>query len=59
MKHKQTKGVIIMRQEFLAECKSRKEAQAEATWANWFIKVEGGYRVFESATDYAIFKNQK
>ena len=48
-----------MRQEFLAGCKSRKEAQAEATWANWFVKVEGGYRAFESATDYAIFKNQK
>lgn len=47
-----------MKQQFV-EAKSRKEAEKKAPWAAKIIKVEGGYRAFESLADYKTWKKQK
>ena len=41
------------------ETKSRKKAQQECPWACKIVRVEGGYKCFESIDDYKIWKNQK
>ena len=49
---------LKMRQAFF-ECKYRYQAVKEMPWASVIVKVCGGYRGFESVTDYEIWKNQK
>ena len=46
-----------MRQQFTS-AKTRKAAQLECPWAAKIIKVDGGYRAFESIKDYETWKNQ-
>jgi hypothetical protein len=46
-----------MRQEFV-ECKTKKQAEKECPWAEKIVKVEGGYRCFESSQDYKMWRNQ-
>lgn len=41
------------------EVKTKKEALKIAPWAAIIIKVEGGYRVYESLADYERDKKQK
>lgn len=48
-----------MRQQFLEGCKSAKEARKLAPWAAVVIKVDGGYRAFESTTDAETWRRQK
>lgn len=47
-----------MKVEFVA-CKTRKTAVRRCPWAARIVKVQGGYRCFESVTDHAIWRNQK
>jgi len=47
-----------MRKQFV-ECKARRTALRRCPWACATAKVEGGFMVFESATDYRIWKGQK
>lgn len=47
-----------MRTEFL-EVGTRKEATQAAPWAAVIVKVSGGYKAFESTTDYEIWQRQK
>ena len=46
-----------MRTETL-NCNSRATAKRRCPWAAVIVKVEGGYRCFESVTDYRIWKKQ-
>lgn len=48
-----------MRKEFLADCKSARQAQKLAPWASEVIKAEGGYWAFESVEDARIWRGQK
>lgn len=41
------------------ECKTRKTAIKKMPWAAKIVKVVGGYKGFESVTDYETWKNQK
>jgi hypothetical protein len=47
-----------MRQQYV-EAKSRKEAEHKMPWAAKIVKVEGGYRGFESVEDYETWRRQK
>lgn len=47
-----------MKEKFI-ECKTRKTAVRRAPWACKIVKVVGGYRAFETWTDYETWKNQK
>lgn len=47
-----------MRTEFV-ECKSRSTAVRRCPWAAKIVKVDGGYRAFESISDYRVWKGQK
>ncbi len=47
-----------MKTEFI-ECKSRSTAVKMCPWAAIIVKVEGGFKAFESMEDYRIWKNQK
>ena len=47
-----------MRSQFI-ECKTRAIAARQCPWAAKIVKVEGGYRAFESIQDYNTWKNQK
>jgi hypothetical protein len=47
-----------MRTQFV-QTESRKQAAAECPWAAKIVKVEGGYRCFESISDYETWRNQK
>ncbi len=47
-----------MRNQFI-DVKTYYAAKKAAPWASKIIKVDGGYRAFESITDYCLFKNQK
>jgi hypothetical protein len=47
-----------MRQEF-CEVKTRKTAIKHMPWASWIVKVCGGYRGFESYSDYHLFVDGK
>lgn len=47
-----------MRQEFI-QVESRKDAIKQAPWAAKIVKVDGGYKAFESIQDYEAWKNQK
>lgn len=47
-----------MKQEFI-ECNTLKEAYSKCPWASKIVKVYGGYRAFESISDYEIWINQK
>lgn len=40
-------------------CNSRSTAKRLAPWAAKIAKVYGGFKAFESVTDYKIWKNQK
>ena len=41
------------------ECKSRRTATRRCSWAAITVKVEGGYRCFESVADYKVWRQQK
>lgn len=47
-----------MRNEMI-ETNSRAKAKKLMPWAAKIVRVEGGYRGFESLVDYKIWKNQK
>lgn len=47
-----------MRTEFVV-CKSRSTAVRLCPWAAKIVKVDGGYRAFESLADYATWRNQR
>lgn len=47
-----------MRKEFIA-CKYYYQARKSCPWASIIIKVDGGYRAFESRDDYKTYKKQK
>lgn len=47
-----------MRTEFL-QVKTAAQARNLAPWAAKVVKVEGGYRAFESVADYEAWKRQK
>ncbi len=47
-----------MRTQFI-QTSSPKKALAECPWAAKLIKVEGGYRCFESVSDYETWRKQK
>ena len=38
---------------------TRKHAKELMPWATVIVKVEGGYKGFESVEDYNVWKNQK
>ena len=38
---------------------SRKQAAAECPWAAKIVKVDGGYRCFESVADYDTWRKQR
>jgi hypothetical protein len=46
-----------MRNQFV-ECKSRSTAARRCPWAAVIVKVDGGFRCFESVMDYKIWKDQ-
>ena len=41
------------------ETKKRATAKRECPWAEKIVKVEGGYRCWESTQDYKTWKQQK
>lgn len=47
-----------MRTEFIT-AKTAAQARKLAPWAAKVVKVEGGYRAFESVADYETWKRQK
>ncbi len=47
-----------MRTQFV-ETNSRKQAAAECPWASKIVKVDGGYRCFESDADYQTWLAQR
>lgn len=47
-----------MRNEFI-QAKTAAEARKLAPWAAKVVKVDGGYRAFESIADYETWKRQK
>lgn len=47
-----------MRQQFV-EAKTIKDAKAKCPWAEKVVKVDGGYRAFESTRDYETWKKQR
>lgn len=47
-----------MRQVFI-QTNKKTDALKECPWANKIVKVDGGYRAFESIEDYKTWKNQK
>lgn len=47
-----------MKQGFV-ECKTRRTAVKRMPWAAKIVKVEGGYKGFESIVEYEIWRNQK
>ena len=47
-----------MKTEFV-QTENRKKAKDAMPWAEKIIKVDGGYRGFESMADYKSWKNQK
>ena len=48
-----------MKNEFLEGCKSARDARKLAPWAVEVVKVDGGYRAFESVVDAAVWRVQK
>lgn len=46
-----------MRQQFI-ECETREEAEEAAPWAAEIVEVEGGFRAFESVSDYETCTKQ-
>lgn len=42
-----------------AKCGVRKALELLCPWGERYVRVEGGYMVFESETDYETWKNQK
>jgi hypothetical protein len=40
-------------------CKDRRTAAKHCGWASKIVKVEGGFKVFESWQDYQTWINQK
>lgn len=47
-----------MRTEFV-DCNSRSTAKRRCPWAAVIARVEGGYRCFESAEDYRLWRKQQ
>lgn len=47
-----------MRVEFI-DCASRSTAARRCPWACKIVRVEGGYRAFESIEDYRIWRQQR
>ena len=47
-----------MRRQFV-ECKTRATAERRTPWAAVWIKVEGGWRAFESTTDAEVWRLQR
>lgn len=43
----------------ITECRTRKQAARKMPWASKIVKVEGGYKGFESVADYETWKAQK
>jgi len=43
----------------IVETKSRYQAKKKCPWAVKVVKVFGGFKCFESITDYEVWKNQK
>lgn len=41
------------------EARTKKEAESMIPWACVIVRVEGGYRGWESQDEYEIWKNQK
>ncbi len=41
------------------DCRSRKTAVRRCPWAAKIVKVEGGYKCFESVQDYKTWAAQK
>ena len=41
------------------ECKHRSTAKRRCPWAAVIAKIEGGFRCFESVTDYHTWKKQR
>jgi hypothetical protein len=41
------------------DCKSRATAKRLCPWAAVIAKVVGGFKCFESVTDYAIWRRQR
>lgn len=39
--------------------KTAAEAKKQAPWAAKVVKIEGGYKAFESVSDWQTWKNQK
>lgn len=48
----------MMKVKFI-ECEKRAEAVKQAMWASKIVKVDGGYKAFESISDYESWKKQK
>jgi hypothetical protein len=42
----------------LVKAKNRKQAFSRCPWAAVIIKVEGGYKCFESMKEYKIWRDQ-
>ena len=41
------------------DAKTAKQARQQAPWAAKIVKVDGGYKAFESLQDYKTWKNQR
>ena len=41
------------------DCRDRRTAHRRCPWAAKVVKVEGGFRCFESIEDYRIWKAQR
>lgn len=44
---------------FLEGVKTRKQATKIAPWAAVIVKVDGGYKAFESVDDFIVWSKQK
>lgn len=47
-----------MRSEFV-QCRDRETAKLVAPWAVMLVRVEGGFRAFESWSDYVTWSKQR
>lgn len=43
----------------IVDCKYRYQAIKACPWACKIVKVDGGYKCYESYTDYQIARNQR
>ena len=43
----------------LVQCSTWRTAKRRCPWSCKIVRVEGGFRCFESVTDYRVWRNQR